>query len=187
MTQEKREAILGAALAVFGERGFHGASVPEIAKRAGVGAGTIYRYFNNKEDLGNVLYREWKLRYVEQVLSGIPREGPWRMRFRKMWQDMLAFTQAHPGVLEYLEFHHHSSYLDDESRALSARFAGGLLSLIEEGQAEEVFVETPAPILIHMVYGAFLRLVRVQSAGNLTLTPALFAEAEERAWQMIRR
>jgi AcrR family transcriptional regulator len=42
---DKREAILGAALELFAERGFHGTAVPQIADKAGVGAGTIYRYF----------------------------------------------------------------------------------------------------------------------------------------------
>ena len=46
---DKREAVLGAALELFVERGFHGTTVPEIAERAGVGAGTIYRHFASKE------------------------------------------------------------------------------------------------------------------------------------------
>jgi len=44
---DKRETILAAALELFVERGFYGTAVPEIAERAGVGAGTIYRYFES--------------------------------------------------------------------------------------------------------------------------------------------
>jgi AcrR family transcriptional regulator len=58
---EKRDAILAAALELFAERGFHGTSVPEIAERARVGAGTIYRYFPSKEALVNALFRAQKL------------------------------------------------------------------------------------------------------------------------------
>src|SRR5690606_27876447 len=53
---DKREAILHAALELFVERGFWGTAVPEIAEKAGVGAGTIYRYFESKEALVNALY-----------------------------------------------------------------------------------------------------------------------------------
>src|SRR5689334_15289154 len=60
---DKREAILAAALELFVERGFYGTAVPEIAERAGVGAGTIYRYFESKETLVNELYREQKMRF----------------------------------------------------------------------------------------------------------------------------
>ncbi len=187
MPRDTREAILAAALDVFSERGFHAATVPEVARRAGIGAGTIYGHFRSKEELGNALYQRWKLRYVEEVIGAIPREGPWRMRFRGLWQSMARFAQKNPNVLEYLEFHHHSSYLDGESDAVSARFGGELVSLIEAGQDDEVFVDAPAVVLINMVYGAFLRLVRIGRSGAIELTPELFAAAEERAWAMIRR
>jgi TetR/AcrR family transcriptional regulator, repressor of fatR-cypB operon len=51
----KREAILNAALQLFTEFGFHGTAMPQVAERAGVGAGTIYRYFTSKEALVNTL------------------------------------------------------------------------------------------------------------------------------------
>ena len=60
---DKREAILQAALELFVERGFYGTAVPEIADRASVGAGTIYRYFESKEALVNAIYRQEKLRF----------------------------------------------------------------------------------------------------------------------------
>ena len=46
---DKAEAILGAALELFVDRGFHGTSVPSVAERAGVASGTIYHYFASKE------------------------------------------------------------------------------------------------------------------------------------------
>ncbi|NLI81196.1 MAG: TetR/AcrR family transcriptional regulator [Deltaproteobacteria bacterium] len=52
-----KERILDAALEMFSEKGFHSATVDEIAERAGVGKGTLYRYFANKETLFNELVR----------------------------------------------------------------------------------------------------------------------------------
>ena len=52
-----KERILDAALEVFSEKGFHSATVDEIAERAGVGKGTLYRHFSNKETLFNDLVR----------------------------------------------------------------------------------------------------------------------------------
>lgn len=50
-----KERILDAALQVFSEKGFHQATVEEIADRADVGKGTLYRYFTSKETLFNEL------------------------------------------------------------------------------------------------------------------------------------
>ena len=47
----KREQILLAARAVFAERGFHRATIKDVATRAGVADGTVYNYFENKTAL----------------------------------------------------------------------------------------------------------------------------------------
>ena len=47
----KREAILRAATDVFADRGFFNAQVADVARAAGVAAGTVYLYFRSKDDL----------------------------------------------------------------------------------------------------------------------------------------
>ena len=47
----KRELILAAARETFGEKGYHNTTSEEIAKKAGVGKGTIYQYFDSKHDI----------------------------------------------------------------------------------------------------------------------------------------
>lgn len=50
-TGERRSQILRAALDVFSRRGFHGATIREIARSAGLAEGTIYLYFPSKHDV----------------------------------------------------------------------------------------------------------------------------------------
>src|SRR5213595_460788 len=47
----KRDAILRAAIDVFADRGFFNAQVADVARAAGVAAGTVYLYFRSKDDL----------------------------------------------------------------------------------------------------------------------------------------
>src|SRR5262245_2380546 len=82
---EKADAIMNAALELFIKRGFYGTTVPEIAERAGVGAGTIYRYFDSKEALVNAIYREQKLKFSRFVLDEFPATAPTREQFRQLW------------------------------------------------------------------------------------------------------
>lgn len=49
--RETRERILNAAIHVFSEKGYHDASVSDVAHRAGVAVGTVYVHFENKNDL----------------------------------------------------------------------------------------------------------------------------------------
>ncbi len=55
--QQTREHLLAAAAEVFAERGFHGASLDEVAAVAGFTKGAVYSNFKNKEDLFLALFR----------------------------------------------------------------------------------------------------------------------------------
>jgi AcrR family transcriptional regulator len=57
---DKRTLIMVTTLDLISEQGFHGTPISMIAQRAGIGAGTIYRYFANKEELINELFKEIK-------------------------------------------------------------------------------------------------------------------------------
>jgi len=54
----KRQRILDAAMRIFSERGFHHATVSEVAQAAHVGKGTLYLYFHSKEALLVALFDE---------------------------------------------------------------------------------------------------------------------------------
>jgi AcrR family transcriptional regulator len=68
--QHTRERVLNAALELFYEKGFHLATVDEIAERAGVGKGTLYRYFANKGALFNELIKS-RLEELEQSAEAV--------------------------------------------------------------------------------------------------------------------
>jgi TetR/AcrR family fatty acid metabolism transcriptional regulator len=54
----KRQHIMGSALNVFLRKGYQNTKIKDIAEEAAIGKGTIYEYFDSKEDLGVKLY-EW--------------------------------------------------------------------------------------------------------------------------------
>ena len=82
---DKRTDILNATLTLVSEKGFHGTPTSMIAREADVGTGTIYRYFDNKEDLIDQLYKHLKLQMSKAVLEGFNDELPLREGFRLLW------------------------------------------------------------------------------------------------------
>lgn len=82
--ERKEQAILDAARAIFVEHGFDGARMSEIARRAGVGEGTIYSYYESKAELMlAVLQQFWDrlTREAEAVMASTRAEDfPGRLR-----------------------------------------------------------------------------------------------------------
>jgi TetR/AcrR family fatty acid metabolism transcriptional regulator len=64
-TGEKYQAIIDAAVRVIAKQGYHNAQVSKIAKEAGVADGTIYLYFENKDDILISLFNEKMGQFIE--------------------------------------------------------------------------------------------------------------------------
>lgn len=183
---DKRGAILEAALELFVDRGFFGTTVPDIALRAHVGAGTIYRYFANKEALVNELYREHKLEFSRVMLDGFPVGATTREQFRTLWMRMAKFAVDNRLAFFFLELHHHARYLDDASVAVERRGLELFTSVITAAQARKELKQGSPRMLMGIVMGAFVGVVRncVELASPLAY--ADWAFAEQCLWEAIR-
>ena len=161
LTAAKRNAILAGARAVFGERPFEDVLVDEVARRAGVGKGTLYRYFSSKEDL-----------YVGMVVAGLGElqtrisealakaQGPEerllalaRESLSHFWSHKLfhALINREEGVREKSQ-----PFWEKERDALRAHIA----RILEEGVAAGKFRKTD-PIRSSIYFYGLIR------AGNL--------------------
>ena len=183
---DKRETIMTAALELFVERGFYGTAVPEIAERAGVGAGTIYRYFESKEALVNELYRERKLSFGQVALDDFPSTAPTREQFRVLWMRMARFAIEHPSSFVFLELHHHARYLDGASRAVEQRMTEVFRQVVVGAQARGELKAGDPRVLMGLVMGGFIGVIRGCVDDDLPLGEADWKLAEQCMWEAIR-
>jgi AcrR family transcriptional regulator len=95
-SEDKRNAILDAATRLFAERGLTAAPTSEISKLAGVAEGTLFTYFQTKDDLINALYREIKLELADAMMSDFPRKKSVGTRLRHVWDRWVNWGVANP-------------------------------------------------------------------------------------------
>lgn len=185
-TGGRREDILAAALALFAERGFHGTAMPDIAARADLAAGTIYRHFASKEVLVNEIYRRAKLALAGALLGDVDASADLRSQFHRLWWNLVRFARAEPLAFAFLELHHHGSYLDADSRAIELRVLAPIATVLERGRAAGVTKPIPPHALIVTVWGAFVGMVRAARLGYFALTDDMCAQVEETCWDAIK-
>lgn len=68
--KDKRQVIIDAAFKIFSDKGYHKAKMEEIAEEAGIGKGTIYSYFKNKQDLFDTMF----LWFVENYFANLEKD-----------------------------------------------------------------------------------------------------------------
>jgi len=184
LVDDKRRRILDAALILFAKRGYHGTAVPDVASATGVGTGTLYRYFDDKQDLVNEVYRDAKQQLKAALLDGVTAPASaadaeaW---FHELWARLAAFARARPDAFRFLEMQDHVEYLDAKSRALELSVLAPLWLT-----GKRLFAGgPPVDVAIALLWGAFVGLVKAQRLGYLALDDKKLRQAGNAAWRLI--
>jgi AcrR family transcriptional regulator len=128
------QRLIRAALELFSSRGYHDTTTAQIAKKAGVAEGTIYRHFPSKQQLLNELYRaalRWAAKTVEDSGGAAPKA-----RLALVAQGLVEGAVRDPAVVKIGLLESHDAVLDDESRRTAREFRAGLERVIAQGKAE---------------------------------------------------
>lgn len=187
---DKRAEIAHAALEIIAEHGFHGAPMSMIADRAGVGAGTIYRYFENKDVLITELYRDLEKRISSVLMDDYEPDKPLRERFIHLGTALLRYFIAYPLDFRYLEQFHNSPYgaavrrdkimgKHDECDVFRELFA--------EETSNQVMRELPLVVLFALAFGPLLAVARDHILGFVSLDDHLITQTIEACWDAIKR
>lgn len=183
---DKRRRILDAALRVFAERGFHGTAVPLVADAAGVGTGTLYRYFTSKEQLVNEVFRDAKTRLGATLLGDLDAALAPASLFLELWRRLARFARAEPLAFQFLEMQDHAPYLDAESRKTELEVLGPIWMAGQALREQRLTRDLPIEILIALVWGALVGLLKAERLGYFALSDDMIERAGEACWDAVR-
>lgn len=184
--QDKKRAALKAALELISEQGFQGAPMSQIASRAGIGVGTIYRYFANKDDMINALYLDIKTRIAEYTLRNYTRDIPVRDAFIRLLSNVIRYFTENPGELSFMEQYENSPLITAATREEGIRIAAPFEDLFHRARGQNLLKELPFEILGTLLSGAIISLAKLQlSRSQLdddTLTASIAA-----IWDLVKK
>lgn len=190
ISTQKRKAILDAALKLIAEHGFHGTPVAAIAAQSGVGAGTIYRYFENKDILITELFQELHKEICAELLEGYSVDMSIMERFIHLSTALLRYFIANPLSFRFLEQYLNSPY---GTAFRKAKLLGNgdvnapYLRLFEDGLAKQAVKDLPMVILFALAFGPLFAVVRDHILGFIEIDDALIMQTVQACWDGIKR
>jgi len=133
---DKRARILDAAVKVFAERGFHSATVAEIARAAGVADGTIYLYFKGKDDLLLRLFDEKMTELLSEARSAVGQERTAPGKLRRFILLHLSLVERNPDLASVLivELRQSAQFLKAADRQKLAAYVDLIAEVVRAGQ-----------------------------------------------------
>ncbi len=186
--EDKKERILNSALRLFTEKGFEGTPIPDLAKDAGIGAGTIYRYYKNKEELVNELYRYWKNKLKDTLSEGYPEKAKSKDLFLHLWKALANFYETYPEAFEFLELHYHSPYLDQDSKNATTQTMEFICAFLEQARAKgDIRSDLGSMELVSLCYGSFVGMVKMGKGGYIRLTPETLYQSGVTLWKALAK
>jgi TetR/AcrR family transcriptional regulator, fatty acid metabolism regulator protein len=154
---EKPQQIIQAAVRVFARKGYFSSRVSDIAREAGIAAGTIYLYFRTKEDILITLFREKMSVFVFSMRRAIADEPDAVAKVRRLVHLHFEMLEGDPDLAEVVqvELRQGQKFFRGASSQEIAAYFALIGSVLEEGVGQGHFKsDLPVKVATKMLFGA---------------------------------
>jgi len=145
--KEKYYRIINAATKIFAKKGFFQAKVSDIAKEAQVADGTIYLYFENKDDILISLFEEQMKLVLANMKAQLSEERDAVKKIEKFAVTHLKLIESNKNVAEIIqvELRQSSKFMKEYKNEGFLEYLNLIADIIKEGQETGVFSRKVIP------------------------------------------
>jgi TetR/AcrR family transcriptional repressor of multidrug resistance operon len=164
---DKKQAIFESALGLIRDHGFHGAPMSLVASNAGVAAGTVYHYFESKEQLICELYEYNRARIMGVIESAVVETATYKENFFNIWASLCHFYVKEPNILIFFEQFVNSPFNVSKSPNFSR---GKLYQFLGQGIRKKYLKPIKPEILLVLMMGSINSTAKLQLFGKFRVT-----------------
>jgi TetR/AcrR family transcriptional repressor of multidrug resistance operon len=182
----KCETILDSTLNLLASRGFHGFSIRDVAKDAGVATGTVYLYFEDRDDLIKKLHDQIIDTVGREVFVATGRELPLYQQFHQMCRNFWTLFKKQPAIiLSKGQFDHLPPDML-RSRHEEARVVlEPLFTFFVRGRNERALKDLPDEILFSLAFEPYFEIARKSLHGFVTVDDEMLERIIRASWDSI--
>lgn len=184
---DKRATIMRAAMELVAEQGFHGTPTSQIAERAGIGVGTIYRYFRDKDELIEEIHEEVHVLFGECFTEHYDADLSIRENYLHIFTGLTRLFIAKKYETRFMEQYYNSPYGVAKKRAKDTECDRSIHDFFETAKQQQVIKDLPLEFLVNLSLGAILFLVRDHHNGFISLDDQAITQIVEANWDGLKR
>ena len=154
---DKPQQIIEAAVRVFARKGYFNSRVSDIAREAGIAAGTIYLYFKTKEDILTTLFRDKMAEFVAKLWKAMADQPDPVSKVRRLVYLHFDLLERNPDLAEVvqIELRQGQKFFRGASGQEIASYFALIGTVLEEGVAAGRFrADLPVKVATKMLFGA---------------------------------
>ena len=182
---DRKKAILNTTLQLLTRQGFYATPMSQIAKEAGVAAGTIYHYFAGKEELILSLRSEINDEIIKAIKENIDIVSDAKTQFYQIWLHIFKFYVREPIKFQFIQQFDNSPYLSQLEGGQKEQLYLPLLEFMSESYENGILKNLPVKILTSLVISQIHTIVNLQIADEEDITRELLRDIIELSWANI--
>ncbi|HSC68502.1 MAG TPA: TetR/AcrR family transcriptional regulator [Cellvibrio sp.] len=182
----KCDIILDATLNLLASRGFHGFSIRDVAKEAGVATGTVYLYFEDREDLIKKLHGQIIDIVRREVFVEMSREASLYQQFQQMCRNFWMLFNLRPAIiLSKGQFDHLPADLLRSRHEDAKVVLEPLFTFFSQGRTEKVLKDLPDEILFSLAFEPYFDIARKSLQGFIEVDQGMLESVIRATWDSI--
>ena len=183
---DKKQRIIITMLELVVKQGVHATPMSQVAREANVAVGTIYHYFENKNQIIEEIYKMIVQDYGVVLMANLPEEG-FKAQFETMWINLYNYFVGNPLAFQFIEYVAAppiiSKQIVNQSKPYILNIRDFFLKGIEDNHVRNV----PVRLMLQMVFGTVISAVRLKTSEDLEMTQAHVDLAIKMSWDAIKK
>ncbi len=178
LSEEKRKALMEAAIDLFSTQGFHATPTQQISRRAGVSAGTLFRYFRTKEDLIDSLYTSVTTALTDAVNEAIRPETSVEEQIKNVKREVLYWMFKNPKKTLFFEQFSSSPNITEKAKGVAILRISALDDLYHKAASLGLLAGINREVFLANFWYPNFMLIHLHAFGRL---PGSIEETVEQA------
>jgi AcrR family transcriptional regulator len=158
----------------------------QVSKRSGVSPGTIYHYFESKDDIINHLYLEKKKKIMNVIFKDYNKKSSYKERFFLIWRNYYNYLVENPLQLSFIEQCSTSPLISEKTKEESRQYYMPLIEFTEEGITSGIYKKTDLMLILHFVHGSVVSTAKLQFTGMVEIDEELRETAAQFCWDGLK-
>ncbi len=174
LSPEKYTQIIEAAEKLIAEVGFGGLSMQKVANRAGIAAGTIYRYFTDKEHLLRQVRKHVAHRIADAIQHGLDADMSIKQKHRTICLNIWNLNESNTSVISNRAQYESLPTLGDKSiQSLEKQLFSQVHQILDQGKQQGFIKPLDNETLMHLSFSPIVMMLTKQRQGILSIQDSI--------------
>ncbi|SEA35871.1 TetR/AcrR family transcriptional regulator [Bizionia paragorgiae] len=182
---DKKKRIILTMLELVVEQGVHATPMSQVAKEANVAVGTIYHYFNNKNEIIEEIYSMICQDFGVVLITNMP-EDDYKKQYETMWLNMYHYFSENPLAFEFMEHVAVPPLITPEIRLKNVKHFINIRNFILAGILKKKLKDVHLRMMVQLAFGTVISAARLKFKNQLPMTDAQVREALNMSWDCVK-